>query len=68
MPNPWPMEALFVPITVNRTRCCPLVSSRPLDTSIGPEGRAAGAGLTARRGFGGLWVNHSSLFLAGCTS
>jgi len=38
-PNPWPKEALFVPITVNRTRCCPLVSSRSLDTSIGPEGR-----------------------------
>jgi hypothetical protein len=40
MPNPWPNEALFVPITVNRTRCCPLVSSRPLDTSIGAAGSA----------------------------
>jgi hypothetical protein len=33
-----------VPITVNRTRCCPLVRSRPLATSIGPEGRR-GTGL-----------------------
>jgi hypothetical protein len=24
---------------VNRPRCCPLVSSMPLDTWIGPEGR-----------------------------
>jgi len=43
-PKPWPREAVFVPITVNRIRCCPLVSSRPLDTSIGPEGRR-GTGL-----------------------
>jgi hypothetical protein len=43
-PNPWPHEALFVPITVNRIPCCPLVSSRPLDISIGPEGRK-GTGL-----------------------
>ena len=43
-PKPWAKDALFVPITMNRTQRGPLVSSRPLDTSIGPEGRR-GTGL-----------------------
>jgi len=33
-PKPWPKEALFVPITVNRTRCCPSMSLRLLVPSV----------------------------------